>query len=74
MFIDGLEETLHGFVKSTKLTTLKDSIERARDLQDALLRAKETFQQKPTFPSKEKYEKAHPSKEGQNEVLLSDDV
>ena len=32
MFIDGLEEPLHGLVKSTKPTTLQDAIERARDL------------------------------------------
>ena len=43
MFIDGLDETLHGLVKSTKPITLHDSIERARDLQDALPKAKETF-------------------------------
>ena len=34
MFIDGLEEPLHGLVKSTKPTTLQDGVERARDLQD----------------------------------------
>ena len=61
-------------VKSTKPTTLQDSIERDIDLQDALPRAKETFQQKPTFPSNGKYEKAHLSKQGQNKVPLSDDV
>ena len=32
MFIDGLEELLHGLVNSTKPTTLQDAIERARDL------------------------------------------
>ena len=32
MFIDGLEEPLHGLVKSTKPITLHDAIERARDL------------------------------------------
>ena len=52
MFIDELEEPLHGLVKSTKPTTLQDAIERARDLQDALLKSKARFQQKPTFPSK----------------------
>ena len=43
MFIDGLAEPLHGLVNSTKPTTLQDAIERARDLQDALPKAKETF-------------------------------
>ena len=32
MFIGGLDEPLHGLVKSTKPTTLQDFIERARDL------------------------------------------
>ena len=36
MFIDGLDEPLHGLVKYTKPTTLHDAIERARDLQGAL--------------------------------------
>ena len=65
MFIDGLEERFHGLVKSTKPTTLKDAIERARDLQDALPKEKTTFQHKPSFPSKGKEEKAPPSKESQ---------
>ena len=50
MFIDGLAEPLHGLVKSTKPTTLQYAIERAIDLQDALPRTKETFQQNTTFP------------------------
>ena len=54
MFIDGLDEPLHGLVKSTKPTTLYDAIERARDLQDALPKAKENFHHKPSFPSKGK--------------------
>ena len=74
MFIDGLEKPLHGLVKYTKPTTLQDAIERAIDLQDALPKAKVTFQQKPNFPSKGKYEKAPFSKESQNKVPLSDDV
>ena len=74
MFIDGLTEPLHGLVKSTKPTTLQDSIERARYLQYALLKAKETIQQKPSFPSKGKDEKAPFSKESQNKKPLSDDV
>ena len=63
MFIDGLEEPLHGLVKSTKPTTLQYSIERARDLQDALPKSKKTFQHKPSFPSKGKDEKAPLSKD-----------
>ena len=74
MFIDGLEEPLHGLVKSTKPTTLQDVIERARYLQDALPKEKATFQPKPTFPSKGKDEKPPLSKESQNKVPLSDDV
>ena len=54
MFIDGLDEPLHGLVKYTKPTTLHDAIERDRDLQDALPKAKEKFQHKPSFPSKGK--------------------
>ena len=74
MPIDGLVEPLHEFINSTKSTTLQDAIERDRDIQYALPRAKETFQQKPFFPSKGKDEKAHPSKESQNKVPLSDDI
>ena len=54
MFIDGLDETLHGLVNSTKHTTLHDAIERARDLQDALPKSKANFQHKPSFASKGK--------------------
>ena len=61
-------------VKSTKPTTLQDSIERARYLQDALPKAKETFHHKPSFPSKGKDEKAPLSKESQNKKPLDDDV
>ena len=74
MFIDGLEETLHELVKSTKPTTLQDYVERARDIQDALPREKAPCHQNPTFPSKGKYVKAPLSKESQNKVNLSDDV
>ena len=74
MFVDGLTEPLHGLVKSTKPATLQYSIERAIDLQDSLPKAKATFQQKPTFLSRGKYEKAPFSKESQNKVPLSDDV
>ena len=74
MFIDGLEEPLRGLIKSTKPTTLHDVIERDRDLQDSLPKAKETFQQNPSFPSKGKDEKAPFSKESQSKKPLSDDV
>ena len=74
MFIDGLDEPLHWLVKSTKPTTLQDAIERARDIQDALPKAKVTFQHKPSFPSKGKDEKAPLSKESQNNKPLDDDV
>ena len=60
MFIDGLDESLHGLVKSTKPITLHDAIERARDLQDALPKTKTNFQNKPSFPSKGKEEKVAP--------------
>ena len=63
MFIDGLDEPLHGLVKSTKPITLHDAIERARYLQYALPKAKATFQNKPSYLSKGKEEKASPSKE-----------
>ena len=63
MFINVLDEPLHGLVKYTKPTTLHDAIERARDLQDALPKSKENFQNKPSFPFKGKEEKDAPSKE-----------
>ena len=43
MFIDGLAEPLHGLVKTTKPTTLKDAIERPIGIQDVLPIAKATF-------------------------------
>ena len=43
MFIDGLDEPLHGLVKYTKPITFHDAIERARDLQDALPKSKAIF-------------------------------
>ena len=54
MFIDGLDETLHGLVKSTKPTTLHDAIERARDLQDALPKARKIFIISPLFLQRER--------------------
>ena len=74
MFIDGLDEPLHGLVKFTKPTTLHDAIERARDLQDALPKAKANFQNKPSFPSKGKEEKVAPSKESSYKKPLDDEV
>lgn len=73
MFIDGLYAHLHQLVKSTKPTTLQDSIERARDLQYSLQKAKATFQHKPSFPSNGKEEKAPPSKEISYKKTLDDD-
>ena len=66
MFIDGLDEPIHGLVKSTNPTALQYAIERAIDLQDSLPKEKATFQHKPSFQSKGKYEKAPFSKESQN--------
>ena len=63
MFIDGLDEPLHGLVKSTKPPTLHDATERTRDLQDAFPKAKANFQNKSSLISKGKGEKAVPSKE-----------
>jgi len=63
MFIDGLDEPLHGLVKYTKPPTLHDSIEMEIYLQDALPKAKENFQNKSSFSSKGKEEKNAPSKE-----------
>ena len=63
MFIDVLEEPLHGLVKSTKPTTLHDAIERTRDLQDSLPRAKATLPSKATHSSKGKEGKDSPPKE-----------
>ena len=74
MFIDGLDEPLHGLVKSTKPTTLQDAIERAIYLQYALSKVKATFQHKPSFPSKGKEEKDPFLKESQNKKPLDDDV
>ena len=74
MFIDGLEEPLHGLVKSTKPITFHDAIERARDLQDALPRAKETFQSRTPHSSKGKEGKAAPSKESSLKKPLDIDL
>ena len=52
LFIEGLAEALHGWVKAYKPTTLQDAIMRARDLQDAV--PKNQFPPKPTFPPKGK--------------------
>ena len=54
MFIDGLNEPLHGLVKSTKPTTLQDAIERARDLQYALQNQRQHFSISPIFHPREK--------------------
>ena len=43
MFINGLDEPIHGLVKYTKTTTIHDAIERDRDLQDALPKSKTKF-------------------------------
>ena len=74
MFIDGLDEPLHGLAKSTKPTTLHDVIERARDLQDAFPKVKESFQHKALFPTKGKEEKSAPSKESLYKKPLDDEV
>ena len=74
MFIDGLDEPLHQLVMSTIPTTLQYAIERARDLQDALPKEKETFQPKPSFPSEGKEEKPPPSKESSYNKPLDDEV
>ena len=74
MFIDGLEELLHGLVKSTKLITLHDVIERARDLKYALPKAKETFQSKAPHFSKGKEGKASPPKESSLKKPLDIDL
>ena len=74
MFIDGLDEPLHGLVKSTKPTTLHDIIERARDLQDDFPKAKAIFHHKPSFPPKGKEEKVAPSKEISYKKPLDDEV
>ena len=74
MFIDGLEEPLHGLVKSTKPITLHDAIERARDLQDALPKAKETFDSKAPHFSKGKEGKDAPPKESSMKKPLDIDL
>ena len=74
MFIDGLDEPLHGLVKYTKSTTLHDAIQRTRDLQDAFPKAKEKFQHKPYFPSRGKEERGAPSKESSYKKPLDIEV
>ena len=63
MFIDGLEEPLHGLVKYTKPITLHDAIERARYLQLSLPKSKATYQNNAPHLSKGKEENFAPSKE-----------
>jgi hypothetical protein len=36
LFIEGLSEPLHGWVKAYKLSTLQDAVNRARDLETLL--------------------------------------
>ena len=74
MFIDGLEEPLHGLVKYTKPITLHDAIERARDLQYAFPKAKANFQNKSSFLPKGKGEKFSPSKESSLKKPLDIDL
>ena len=74
MFIDGLDEPIHGLANFTKPNNLQDAIERARDLQDALPKENEIFHHKPSFPSKGKDEKAPLSKGSQYKKALDDDV
>ena len=74
MFIDGMEEPLHGLVKCTKPATLHDAIERTRDLQDALPRAKATFPSKATHSSKGKEGKDAPPKESSLKKPLNIDI
>ena len=45
MFVDGVAEPLQGLVKSTKPTTLLEAMEKARDLQHTLPRARSLLQQ-----------------------------
>ena len=74
MFIDGLESPLHGLVKSTKPISLHDAIERARDLQDTLPKAKATFQIKAPHSSKGKEGKYSPPKESSLKKPLDVDL
>ena len=52
LFTEGLVEPLRGWVRAYKPATLQDTIGRAKDLQDAVLKTR--FPRKPTFPSKGK--------------------
>ena len=61
-------------VKSTEPITLHDAIERDRDLQDALPRAKETFQSKAPQSSKWKEGKSAPPKESSLKKPLDIDL
>ena len=74
MFINVLEEPFHGLFKSTKPITLHDAIERARDLQDALPKAKATFQSKAPHFSKGKEGKDAPPKESSLKKPLDIDL
>ena len=40
MFIDGMDEPLHGLVRSTRPNTLQEAVEKARDLKHALIKTK----------------------------------
>ena len=46
MFIYGIVEPLHGLVKSTRPTMLQEDMEKARDLQHDLPKAKAPFKKK----------------------------
>jgi hypothetical protein len=52
LFVEGLSEPLHGWVKAYKPTTLQDAVNKDRDMQDVIPKSK--FPPKPYFPQKNK--------------------
>jgi hypothetical protein len=48
LFVEGLFEPLHGWVKAYNLATLHDVVSRARDMQDVVTKSR--FPPKPSFP------------------------
>ena len=74
MFVEGLAEPLWGLVRSTRLATLQDAINRTRDLQDALPRTRTPYPQRQGFQSKGKDVRVPPPKGNPGRAQIDDDA
>ena len=74
MYVEGLAEPLRGLVRSTRPTTLQDTISTTRDLQDVLPKTRTPYPQRQTFQSKGKDMRIPPPKGNPGRVQLDDDA